>query len=236
MVFGCDSLTVFAFLQDKLQNNSGDDVEGENFIIQFPSLLKKDIQPAAKHITCLPKEARKHRVCKKKNCFLLTHILIRASLEAMTSCWKVSEYTRVCNMSQFPCTKNLDRVTVREYKLMDVFVCLCLCPYIKSVLLNRQQPDALPLSATPSSFIFFLCGCFFIIGGERDGRRWQKEKQLPLSIILQSLLLLLLLLWLTRSRAENFAFLSVQCFVLIWPHRGRNDGANLDTTCTQKNI
>lgn len=167
---------------------------------------------------------------------MLTHILIRARLEAMTSCWKVSEYTRVCNMSQFPCTKNLDRVTVREYKLMDVFVCLCLCPYIKSVLLNRQQPDALPLSATPSSFIFFLCGCFFIIGGERDGRRWQKEKQLPLSIILQSLLLLLLLLWLTRSRAENFAFLSVQCFVLIWPHRGRNDGANLDTTCTQKNI
>lgn len=133
----------------------------------------------------------------KKKLFLLTHILIRASLEAMTSCWKVSEYTRVCNMSQFPCTKNLDRVTVREYKWMDVIVCLC--PYIKSVLLNQQQPDALPLSATPSSFIFFLCGCFFIIGGERDGRRWQKEKQLPLSIILQSLLLL----WLTRSRVYS---------------------------------
>lgn len=183
MVFSCDSLTVFAFLQDKLQNNSGDDVEGENFIIQFPSLLKKDIQPAAKHITCLPKEARKHRVCKKKKLFLLTHILIRASLEAMTSCWKVSEYTRVCVMSQ------LQYVSINGW---TCFVCL-------SVLLNRQQPDALPLSATPSSFIFFLCGCFFIIGGERDGRRWQKEKQLPLSIILQSLLLL----WLTRSRVYS---------------------------------
>lgn len=78
----------------------------------------------------------------------------------------MSEYIRVCAMSQFPCTKNLDRVTVRENKLMDVFVCLCLCPYIKSVLLNQQQPDALPLSATPSSFIFFLCGCFFYWGGK----------------------------------------------------------------------
>lgn len=188
MVFGCDSLTVFAFLQDKLQNNSGDDVEGENFIIQFPSLLKKDIQPAAKHITCLPKEARKHRVCKKKKLFFAdTHFnqgKTRSYDELLKGVWI---YTCVCHVS----------VTVREYKLMDVFVCLC--PYIKSVLLNRQQPDALPLSATPSSFIFFLCGCFFIIGGERDGRRWQKEKQLPLSIILQSLLLL----WLTRSRVYS---------------------------------
>lgn len=225
MVFGCDSLTVFAFLQDKLQNNSGDDVEGENFIIQFPSLLKKDIQPAAKHITCLPKEARKHRVCKKKNCFLLTHILIRARLEAMTSCWKVSEYTRVCNMSQFPCTKNLDRVTVREYKLMDVFVCLCLCPYIKSVLLNRQQPDALPLSATPSSFIFFLCGCFFYYWGGK-GREKVTEGKAVTSFNYSSI---------TSSSVVNTQQ-SVQCFVLIWPHRGCNDGANLDTTCTLKNI
>ena len=96
---------------------------------------------------------------------MLTHILIRASLEAMMSCWKVSEYIRMCTMSQLRCVS------------INGWTCVCLCPYIQSVLLNRQQPDALPLSATPSSFIFFLCGCFFIIGGKGTGEGERRKSR-----------------------------------------------------------
>lgn len=67
-------------------------------------------------------------------------------------------------MSQFPCTKNFDRVTVREYKWMDVFVCSA-----ESTPARRSAAlcDALRVHLLPLWLFFFLLGG----KGTREGDR-----------------------------------------------------------------
>lgn len=70
-----------------------------------------------------------------------------------------------------PCLSFLVRRISTELQYVNINGWTCLC-----VLLNRHQPDALPLSATPSGFIFFLCGCFFFYWGGKGREKVTEGK------------------------------------------------------------